>query len=211
MNRKVIVFGASGNTGSKICEQLQASKIENVGFVREGSKAKVKSDDSNVFYGDVLNIEDIEKAFKTNEFTDVVIALGSKDLINSSVRSLGTKNIVTVLNKLSLKCKLHVISALGVGDSWKQLTWFWQLISKLLLGSTMKDHRLQEEIVTNSSQAFHIIRPTGLTDGIATGKILNKTEGFLPGNDISRADVAKYLVDSMIAGKNGFSCICRVV
>jgi hypothetical protein len=209
MKKKVIVFGATGKTGNKICEQLNENEIQNIAFIRKGSEEKIKSKNTELFYGNVLNKEDIEKAFLANEFTDVVISLGSRDLKKSSIRSKGTKNIVDILNKLSINCKIHVISALGVNNSWNQLNWFGKLICKVLINSTMKDHGLQEEIVVNSSQKFHIIRPVALTDGMPTGKILNKTEGFLPNNDITRADVAIYLVDGIITEKTGFSSICK--
>jgi hypothetical protein len=209
MNKKVIVFGATGKTGQEICKQLNEREIQHTAFIRKGSEEKIKSKNTLLLFGNVLNELEIESVLKTNEFTDVVISLGSRDLKNSNIRSKGTINIVDALNKLSINCKIHVISALGVNESWNQLNWFGKLICKVLINSTMKDHGLQEEAVVNSSQKFHIIRPVGLTDGMPTGKILNQTEGFLPNNDIARADVAKYLVDSLIADKTGFSCICK--
>lgn len=208
MNRKVIVFGATGNTGVKICEQLQEYKIPHFAFVRKGSENKIVSQNTGLIFGNVLNSEDIENAFKTNEFTDVVICLGSRDLKKTQIRSQGTKNIVEVLNKLSIKNKIHIISALGVGNSWQQLNWFGKLICKILISNTMNDHTIQEETITKSSFEFHIIRPVGLTNGELSGKVLNQTEGMMPSNQISRADVARYLVENMVNNKVGFSSIC---
>ncbi len=209
MNKKVIVFGATGKTGEKICEQLNEREIQHTAFIRRGSEEKIKSKNTELVYGNVLQEEEIENIFKTTEFTDVVIALGSRDFKKSNIRSKGTKNIIDVLNKLGVNRKIHVVSALGVNDSWNQLSWFNKLICKILINSTMNDHGLQEDMVVNSGQKFHIIRPVGLTDGIATGKVLNQTKGFLPNNDISRADVAKYIVDNLLADKTGFSSICK--
>jgi len=197
MNRKVIVFGATGSTGIKICEQLSEYKILHYAFVRKCSESKIKVQNTELIIGNVLNSEDIENAFKSNEFTDVVISLGSRDLKKTNIRSEGTKSIVEAMNKLSIKCKIHIVSALGVGESWSQMNWFGKLFCKILISNSMKDHGIQEEIVVKSSQKFHIIRPVGLTDGELTGKILNHTEGLMPNNQISRADVARYLVDSL--------------
>jgi hypothetical protein len=209
MNKKVIVFGATGKTGQNICEQLSDREIQNTAFVRMGSEEKIKSKNTELVYGNVLNEEEVENIFKTNEFTDVVIALGSRDFKKSNIRSKGTKNIIDVMNKLGTNCKIHIVSALGVNDSWNQLSWFNKLICKILIKNAMNDHGLQEDIVKNSAQKFHIIRPVGLTDRIAIGKVINQTEGFLPYNDISRADVAKYIVDNLLADKTGFSSICK--
>jgi hypothetical protein len=56
---------------------------------------------------------------------------------------------------------------------------------------------------------YHIIRPVGLADGDGSAQIHNITKGFLPSNKISRADVAKYLVDNLKVDKQGFSSICN--
>jgi len=209
MNRKVLVFGATGKTGIKICEQLNESKISHVAFVRNHPENKTVLQNTELIYGNVLNEADIVNALKANAFTDIVISLGSRDFKNTNIRSAGTKNILEVLNKLSINCKIHVISALGVGESWAQVDWFGKLICKVLIRNTMKDHEAQEKIVINSNFKFHILRPVGLTDGELTGKTLNQTQGFLPSNQISRADVAKYLVDNLRNDKIGFSSICK--
>jgi hypothetical protein len=209
MNRKVIVFGASGKTGIKICEQLQNSQLTHSAFVRKGSENKITTEDTEFIYGDVLNKTDIEDIFKSNDYTDIIISLGSKDLKKSLVRSTGTKNIVEVLQKHSTKSKIHIVSALGVGDSWDQMNWVGKLICKVLIRNTMLDHNLQEEIVTKSSLEYHIIRPVELTNGELSGKLHDQKQGFLPWSKISRADVAKYLVEAMLNNKNGFSSICR--
>jgi len=209
MTRKIIVFGATGKTGIKICEQLHDSQLEHSAFVRKGSENKITTENTELIYGDVLNKADIENVFKSNEYTDIVISLGSKDLKKSLIRSTGTKNIVDVILEQSIKSKIHIVSAFGVGDSWDEMNWVGKLICKVLIRNTMLDHNLQEEIVTKSLKEFHIVRPVELTNGDLTGKIHDHKEGFLPSSKISRADVAKYLVEAMLNNKNGFSSICK--
>lgn len=206
----VIVFGASGKTGQQICQKLAEKDVQHFAFVRKGSEDKVKTQSTALIFGSVLNKEDIESAFKSHPLiTDVVIALGSRDLKKSFIRSTGTQNILDVMAKLSAGSKIHVISALGVGESWRQLGWFAKLLCKVLLNHAMQDHGLQEEAVVKSGFPFHIIRPVGLTDGVATGKVLVQNAGFLPNNSIARADVALYLVESLLSDRSGFSSICK--
>lgn len=38
MDRKIIVVGATGNTGIEICKQLNELKIKHSAFVRKGSE-----------------------------------------------------------------------------------------------------------------------------------------------------------------------------
>ncbi len=210
MNRNVIVFGATGNTGAEICKELEASKIQHAAFVRNGSESKVKTKSSRVISGDVLQMNEVGDALKSQEFSDVIIALGSRDLKSENVRSTGTQNIVEVLKSNAIPSKLHVISAHGVGNSWGRLKWHEKLISKLFIAKTMKDHELQEKIVESYSGGFHIIRPVALTNDPGTGKVISQNEGSMPKGSISRTDVAKFLVESMLADVSGENSICNL-
>ena len=209
MERNILVFGATGNTGLEICKKLEEDKILHSAFVRESSKDKIKSKQTTIFTGNVLNIEDVRKVVSANQFTEVVIALGSRDLNGVPVRSTGTKNIVDSLNELSLKTSLHVISAHGIGNSWYKLGWFEKLISKLLIGKTMRDHSLQEEYVKSYSRKTHVIRPVALKNNPRTGKVFSQDDSKLPNKDISRADLASYVVESIKEERTGINSVCR--
>lgn len=209
MDRIIIVFGATGNTGIKICEELNSLNIKHSAIVRKGSETKVNTALTDLIQGDVLNKDDIEKVLTAQSFTDVIIALGSRDLKGGYIRSNGTKNIVEVLKEHKLVSKVHVISAHGVRESWNGLKWYEKLISKLLLGKTMKDHELQENIVITNPGGYNIIRPVALKDGPSTGNIHSQKDGPLPVGYISREDVAKYLVASLLSDNNGAISICK--
>ena len=209
MNRNIIVFGATGATGQLICRELDSNNLNYSVFVRDQSTGKIKNSDVQIKTGNVLNSEDVQRAFSDKPFTDVIIALGSRDLKGSNIRSIGTKNIVEALNGAQSKSHIHAISALGVGESWTQLNWFAKLISNFLIKSTMNDHNLQEEHLKGSSIPYHIIRPVGLKDGDSKGDIHVQNEGYLPSSSIQRADVAKYLVKCLLENKTGISGICQ--
>lgn len=212
MKRNIIVFGATGKTGSHVCKELNTKNIKHAVFVREASAEKLSASSAKIIAGDVLDVNDVEQAFQEELFTDVIIALGSKDLKNSKIRSTGTKHIINVLNKKqSTTTSIHVVSALGVGDSWNQLNWLGKLICNLLIKNTMKDHASQETFVLNSGFPFHIIRPVGLKDGDAIGRVHVQNEGILPSSSIKRADVADFLVTSLLDNKRGVSGICQKV
>ncbi|MCP4441115.1 MAG: SDR family oxidoreductase [Aureispira sp.] len=209
MDKNVLVIGATGKTGSLICKELEAKKINYTVFVRKQSAGKLSTKGGVIKHGDVFNAQDVENALLDDNFTDVVIALGSAKLRNATIRSKGTEHILKAMQKGQSKASVHVISALGVGDSWKQLKWHAKLLSTLLLRSVMKDHSAQEDLVQNSMYPYHILRPVGLKDGASKGGVHVQNEGFLPSNYIQRADVAKYLVDSLLEGKTGVSGICE--
>jgi hypothetical protein len=209
MTRNVIVFGATGKTGNYICKELEANNITYSVFVREASIEKITSKVAKVKQGDVFNATDVEQAFINENYTDVIIALGSKVLKNAEIRTKGTQHIIDAMTKRQSQAYLHVISALGVGNSWKQLSWVGKLISNLLLKSVMIDHAKQEELVMNSSSSYHILRPVGLKDGASKGLVYVENEKKLPSSSIQMIDVAKYLVESLMAGKTGVSGISQ--
>ena len=210
MNRNAIVFGATGKTGLLICKELESNNITYSVFVREQSSSKITNSSVSIKHGDVLNAQDVEAALQNENFTDVIIALGSKDLKKSNIRSIGTKHIIEAMNKSQSKANVHVMSALGIGESWKQLNWFAKFISNVLIKNTMNDHAEQEKIVKSSPYSYHILRPVGLKDGEKIGKAHVQNEGFLPSSYIQRADVAKFLVDSLLENKTGINGICEI-
>ena len=208
MNKKILVFGATGNTGIEICRDLDSKRINYSAFVRRGSETKIKVLQPNILFGDVLNTIDVDRVLKENDFTDVIISLGSRDFRGGEIRSNGTKHIVNSLNSNQKIAKLHVISANGVGNSWKNLKWFEKLICKLLISKAMKDHESQEEIVSSNKGGYHIIRPVGLTNETGSKNIIVEEKNALPNSKVSRTNVAKYLVDSLLDSKSGKFSIC---
>ncbi len=209
MNRNIIVFGATGKTGQLICKELSLNNLTYTVFVREESTHKIADSAVKIKNGNVLNAEDVQLAFENETYTDVIIALGSKDLKGSRIRSMGTKNSIDALKNTSSKSHIHAISALGVGESWSQLNWFGKLICNLLIKSAMTDHNEQEKFLMNSAFPYHILRPVGLKDGESKGEVLVQNEGFLPSNSIQRSDVAKFLVQNLLENKTGVSGICQ--
>jgi nucleoside-diphosphate-sugar epimerase len=209
MNRKVIVFGATGKTGSHICKALGSKDIPYTVFVRAESSKKIEKSAIEMKKGDVLNAQDVEQAFQQEDYTDVIISLGSKDLKSTKIRSIGTRNIIEAMTKNQSKANIHVVSALGIGESWNQLKWYAKLMVKVLIKNAMEDHKAQEDIVKNSPFPYHILRPVGLTDADASGEVHIQNEGYLPKDTIPRVDVAHFLVDSLLKGKTGISGICQ--
>ena len=176
-------------------------------FVREASVGKLPYKDLSIIHGDVLNEDEVNASLSGN-FTDVIVSIGSQSFKNSGIRANGTLNIVNAIKASQNNSKIHIVSAFGVGDSLNDMGWFSKLFANVVLKNVMLDHEAQEEVVKQSGFAYHIVRPVGLQNGPATGKIISKPEGKLPSTTIKRADVAQYLVDSLINGKEGFSNIC---
>jgi uncharacterized protein YbjT (DUF2867 family) len=208
MTRKILLFGATGNTGIEICKTLDTKNIDYFVFARKESASKLNTPETTIILGDALQASDVNEAIKDHDFTDIIIALGSRNFRGGEIRYFGTKNIVDALNANGKSAKIHVISANGVGNSWKNLKWIEKMICKLFISKAMKDHELQEEIVVSNTGGHHIIRPVGLTNDPGTGNILAEEEKPLINSKISRSNLANYLVESMINNISGKHSIC---
>ena len=129
--KNILLFGATGKTGAQIYRELRSRNIKLSVFVREESVNKLKGNGQRIIHGNVLNYSDVEAAIIGDAYTDIIISIGSKMLRGSELRSIGTGHIIKALQSSQSESKVHVISALGVGDSWDQLGGFGKLISNL--------------------------------------------------------------------------------
>lgn len=188
---KIVVFGATGQTGKLVVQSALAENHQVIAAVRNVPACDLPT---NLTYQqcDVLDSDSL--AFLREPDIDyVVITLGSKQLGHNTIRSTGTSNIVAALNANN-HTQIILLSAAGTGDSWEQIGWFSKLISKTLLKNTMFEHSLQEESLLASGHVYHILRAVGLTNSDSIDYQLI-TSGKLPKMQVARAAVATCILD----------------
>ena len=93
----------------------------------------------------------------------VICALGARDLKATMIRTEGTVNIIGAMKKGDVR-RLFAVSAMGVGESWNDLSMFNKLLFAVFMKSTRKDHEAQEAAVKESGLDWTIIRPSGLRE-----------------------------------------------
>jgi putative NADH-flavin reductase len=133
----------------------------------------------------------------------VLAALGAPARDNGKVRSEGTRNIISAMEKTGIR-RLVCQTSLGYGDSLQVLDrtpfYFRRIIVPFFLRRAFADHGLQEDFIKRSSLDWIIVRPGNLTDGERTGRYRH---GF-PASDkaitvnISRADVADFMLSQLV-------------
>jgi putative NADH-flavin reductase len=188
---KVIIFGASGKTGKYLVEQALTDGHEVTAFVRDESKLDIAHENLTNFVGDVLTFETVSESLEGQEI--VICSLGTSDLGDTTLRTKGTKNIVEAMSVNDAN-RLFVISAMGVGESWKSLSFFSKALFATLLRSSRIDHEAQEEIVMNTNLDWTIVRPSGLMDTPITG-IYDVGENIAAKTSrIARADVSDFII-----------------
>ena len=191
---KLAVFGATGGTGKEIVSQALAAGHEVTVLVRDPSRLSVKHDKLYLVIGDVLNPEKVEEALACADA--VCCSLGHTANNPDNVVSEGTLNIVQGMQKQDIP-RLIVVSALGVGDSEDQVSLRFKMMMKTVLRKAYEDKERQEQIVRESDLDWVIVRPGGLTNGPATGEYQFGLDPSIGGGQVSRADVAAFVLQQL--------------
>jgi putative NADH-flavin reductase len=192
---KIAIFGATGSVGREAVKQALGQGYMVTAFLRKAANIDMEHPNLRAVEGDVLNLENVERAVKGQDAVLCVLGAGRKGVI----RAEGTRNIIKAMEKTRVR-RLICQSSLGVGDSQGNLNFWWKYIMfGLLLRPAYADHVRQEEFVMQSDLDWTIIRPAAFTDGPHTGEYRH---GFSASDNavtlkISRADVADFLLKQL--------------
>ena len=114
---KVIVFGATGKTGIHVCWEALEQGHEVTAFTRSVGKVEGKGLRLQVTQGTVTDVDSVAAAVASQDAA--IVALGSNGLRDRTTLSVGTRNVVDGMVNHGVG-RLVVLSAAGVGESWKQ-------------------------------------------------------------------------------------------
>lgn len=186
---RVIVFGATGKTGRHTWRRALDEGHEVTAFGRSADRLSDIEPKLRTFKGDVFNTDAVADAVAGHDA--VIVCLGSINLRDKTTLSEGTKNIVDAMVHQEVE-RLVVISAAGVGESWKQISLVARLLFKTMLHNVFGDHKAQEKIVRHSPLDWTIVRAAVLNDRPPTGAWV--ASNTAPVKRISREDLADFLV-----------------
>ncbi len=186
---RVLVFGASGRTGSLVVKESLDRGYQVLAFVRNPSKLDLSHPQLTVVQGDVRSAADVDLVVQR---ADVVVSvLGRAPGSSLDICSVGVANIVDSMSKHGVK-RLICLSDYGNGETRTRGLYarvLWHIIR-----AHLEDKEKMEETVKSSNLSWTIIRPTILTDGAKTGSYKVGPEikiGLVP--KISRHDVADFI------------------
>ena len=194
---KIAVFGATGGTGRQIIKQALAAGHEIKALVREPSKLDITNEGLTLIQGDVLNHDKVAETLIGTEA--VICSLGNTTNNPEMIVSRGTEVIVQMMAMGPRPRRLIVITSLGVGDSKNQVPFVFKILAKTVLRQAMQDKEAQENLVRTSNLDWIIVRPGGLTDNPATGKYRSGLDKSIIAGQVSRADVATFVLQQVTA------------
>lgn len=201
---KITVFGATGKTGIEVVKQALEAGHTVTAFVRDPNKMTVKNEALIVTQGDVTDKASVNKAIEGSE--GVVVALGAAaDMQADVVMAEGTANIIESMKEYGVK-RLTVMSSFGMSGEDRGMA----LLTKFgmdeeqisAIKPILEDKKQQTELVKTSGLDYVVVQPTMLTDTEKTGQYrAEENLEVKPGDGISRADVADFLLKSLVDGK----------
>jgi uncharacterized protein YbjT (DUF2867 family) len=191
---KVVVFGATGNTGREVLVQALGKGHEVSAFVRNADALGGLRERVRVIVGDTTaDPERVEGAIQGQDV--VVSALGcrksfqSGDLIEKSMAA-----ILPAMRRGGVR-RIFVVSACGVGATHRQAPLLPRIMYRLLLTDIFADKAVGEAMLRASGFDWTILYPTLLTDAPVGGRYRVGERLELSGMPtIARADVAHFIV-----------------
>jgi len=190
---KIIIFGATGQTGLHLVKLALENGHEVTAFVRNNSKINIKNDRLNIVEGSILEKSQVVDAIKNQ---DAVISCLGGDANNKSTILTDMIKVVVDAMKENNISRIAYIATAGIDNEMPGL--LTKMIISLLFKNVINDHKGAAEYIRSNDLDYTLARPLSLTDGDATGSYRATTAGIPKGGkNISRRDLAHFLLDSI--------------
>jgi biliverdin reductase/flavin reductase len=187
---KVVIFGATGNTGIETVEVAINSGFYVTAFVRNKSKLPSNLNPHQVIVGDVLNLNDAKKAVRGQD--GVIICLGTRDDFRpTTMLSEGTKNILKAMKEENVKRVCCCVSSFLFLDPSDPL---WKPIYHSEWIDVTKDHKRMFNALKDSDREWIAVFPPRIEDYPARGNYILSNDAPVEGRVISKQDLARVLV-----------------
>jgi putative NADH-flavin reductase len=194
----VLIFGATGKTGSLVVERALTKGHTVTVLVRDPKK--ISNLNVRVVTGSSTNESDVLAAMIGQQAVIETIG-GTTPYKATQLETNSIRNIIASMRTANVP-RLITVSMMGIGDSRVQSpAWYKYLLMPTFLHGSTADKTNKEAAVTASNLEYVIVRPPILKDAPATGqiKILSPNE---TGHAITRADLANFLVDQLETNAN---------
>ena len=194
---RIVVFGASGGTGSHIVEQALEAGYEVTAFVRNPEKLGIEHPNLTIFQGDVLDAEKVAQAIAGQEA--VLSALGPTRPPEPGMMKTAAQNIIAAMEKHGVK---RIISTTGGGvrdpqDQPKFIDHVMKGLLTLMAGSVLRDSEANVNVIRARDLDWTIVRYPRLLDGKHTRKYRVGYIGKDSGSQLSRADGADFVLKEL--------------
>jgi len=203
---KVLVLGASRGVGLETVKALARRGVAVRAFARR--RTPVALPNVAAVEGDALKARDVAAALEGCDAVALTLGLATRHPVEIlrghgrtpiDICSRGAAVLVRAMREAGVS-RLVALSADGVGGSGADRSLVARLFVATALGRVMQDKAEMEAIVRGSDLDHTIVRPVGLTEGAATGRVLVSPQGRSEAAIVTRADVAEVIADALLDG-----------
>ncbi|MGK7948691.1 MAG: SDR family oxidoreductase [Xenococcaceae cyanobacterium] len=187
---KVLVAGATGQTGRNIVKQLVQKNISVRALVRNLEQAKtILPPEAELVVGDVLKPETLKTAM--SDCNALLCATGASPSLDPTgpyqVDFQGTKNLVDVAKQSNVE-HFVIVSSLCVSKFFHPLNLFWLVLYW---------KKQAEEYIQRSGLTYTIVRPGGLKNEDNADRIIMSSADTLFDGSIPRPKVAQVSIEAL--------------
>jgi len=195
----LLIFGATGGTGSCLVSQGLEQGHQVTAFVRDPGTLTTKHANLTIVKGRLSDHNSITNAL--NGVNVVISVLGNdtrKALFKpSNIISQSLPTVISAMQQGRVE-RLLFVSSFGVNA---KMFWPEKLLLRTLLRNLFNDLPVQEKVIRESGLNWTIVRPARLTNGPKTGECRSGDIYIHPFTSISRADVAAFLLKEAVSSE----------
>ena len=200
--KTVVIFGATGRTGKYLLQQALESGYNVRVLARAPGKLAVQHEQLVVVKGSLKDADCVEEVIAG---ADVVLSvLGPTSNEPTFEISQGTADIVKSMKKNGVK-RLIISAGAGVGAPGDTPKLFNKLINvalKATARNVYEDMLKTVDQVRGSRLEWTVVRVPRLTDGPKTGQVRVGMVGQGTGANLSRADMAEFMLKQIDDGQH---------
>jgi putative NADH-flavin reductase len=196
---RLIIFGASGQTGRSLLQQALEQHHAVTGFVRQPAKVVNADSRIRIVQGNVQDYAAVSAAVPNHDA--VVSALGvGTPLQHDQAVIEGVRNIIRAMQEHGIR-RLIYLSFIGVPESRSSVGVVLRYIAPIPLRHEIADHEAKEALIKASGLDWTIVRPPKLTCGPCTARYRSgeNITTWKPLPLVSRADVAHFILQELAA------------
>jgi len=194
--KKLLVLGGTRGIGQQVVAQALQAGHEVTAFSRTADKIPVHDDRLHLTVGTVTDGSSLSLAVRGQDA--VISALGQGMSLKAD--SLIQRSVPVIVSAMQAQRVRRLIftSALGVGESVRDLPLFSRMMMRFLLKDIYADKVAGEALIRRSDLDWTLVQPPQLTNGPLTRKYRVGERLELTGIPrISRADVAHFILSQL--------------
>ena len=186
------VLGAAGATGVPLVEQAIAAGHQVTALARSAGNLTLTNPNLNVVEGDATDRTVVSQALKGADA--VISVIGAR----GPVMAEATRALVAAAAQAGPD-RILMLSSFAVARD--RLKPFSKLVTRVAMGSQIKDKTAGEEVLRASGLDWTIVYATKLTNGPRTeARVVPETEKVGMSQRIARADLASFLLQAATEG-----------